>query len=145
VSALSGLDAPCRTTRKDNRIFPNRLLNKNQQKISAEKREQVVRSELESLAELGQRNRVLVVPPDQSGVHSRSGDLTRYAWEYYTDWLRAALPALGTHAAMQTDQIARIVSSHAAIALSHPSEGEPTSRLSGRARPSSSTRNREAS
>jgi hypothetical protein len=33
---------------------------------------------VESLAKLGKRNRVLVVPPDQSRVHSRAGDLTRY-------------------------------------------------------------------
>jgi hypothetical protein len=62
----------------------------------------------ESLAKLGQRNRVLAVPPDQSRIHSRSGDLTRYAWEYYGDRLQAVLPALGTHAAMQPDQIARM-------------------------------------
>ena len=49
----------------------------------------------ESLAKLGKRNRVLVVPPDQSRVHSRSGDLTRYAWEYYGDRLQVVLPALG--------------------------------------------------
>ena len=62
----------------------------------------------ESLAKLGPRNRVLAVPPDQSRIHSRSGDLTRYAWEYYGDRLQAVLPALGTHAAMQPDQIARM-------------------------------------
>jgi nickel-dependent lactate racemase len=62
----------------------------------------------ESLAKLGSRNRVLVVPPDYSRVHSRSGDLTRYAWEYYRDRLHAVLPALGTHAAMRSDQIARM-------------------------------------
>jgi nickel-dependent lactate racemase len=62
----------------------------------------------ESLAKLGPRNRVLVVPPDQSRVHSRSGDLTRYAWEHYGDRLQAVLPALGTHSAMQPDQIARM-------------------------------------
>ena len=59
----------------------------------------------QSLAKLGQRNRVLAVPPDQSRVHSRAGDLTRYAWEYYGDRLQGILPALGTHAAMQPDQI----------------------------------------
>jgi hypothetical protein len=48
------------------------------------------------------------VPPDQSRIHSRSGDLTRYAWEYFGDRLQAVLPALGTHAAMQPDQIARM-------------------------------------
>lgn len=63
---------------------------------------------VESLAKLGQRSRVLVVPPDQSRVHSRAGDLTRYAWEYYGERLQAVLPALGTHAAMQPEQIARM-------------------------------------
>ena len=61
-----------------------------------------------SLAKLGQRNRVLVVPPDKSRIHSRSGELTRYAWEYYGNRLQAVLPALGTHAAMQPEQIARM-------------------------------------
>jgi nickel-dependent lactate racemase len=62
----------------------------------------------ESLAKLGSRSRVLVVPPDYSRVHSRFGDLTRYAWEYYGDRLHAVLPALGTHAAMRSDQITRM-------------------------------------
>jgi nickel-dependent lactate racemase len=62
----------------------------------------------ETLAKLGTRNRVLVVPPDQSRVHSRAGDLTRYAWEYYGDRLQAVLPALGTHSAMQSEQIAHM-------------------------------------
>ena len=66
---------------------------------------------LESLAKLGERKSVLVVPPDQSRLHSRAGDLTRYAWEHYRDRLRAILPALGTHAAMQPDQIARMFGS----------------------------------
>jgi nickel-dependent lactate racemase len=62
----------------------------------------------QSLAKLGNRNRVLVVPPDHSRVHSRSGDLTRYAWQYYGDRLQTILPALGTHAAMRPDQISRM-------------------------------------
>ncbi len=63
---------------------------------------------LQSLAKLGDRNSVLAVPPDYSRVHSRAGDLTRFAWEYYGDRLRAVLPALGTHRAMQADQISRM-------------------------------------
>jgi len=63
---------------------------------------------VESLSKLGKRSRVLVVPPDQSRVHSRAGDLTRYAWEFYGDKLQAVLPALGTHAAMQPNQITRM-------------------------------------
>jgi nickel-dependent lactate racemase len=62
----------------------------------------------ESLAQLGKRNQVLVVPPDQSRRHSRAGELTLYAWEYYGDSLQAVLPALGTHAAMNSEQIARM-------------------------------------
>jgi nickel-dependent lactate racemase len=62
----------------------------------------------ESLAKIGPRKRVLAVPPDQSRVHSRAGELTRYAWEYYGDRLQAVLPALGTHTAMQPEQIARM-------------------------------------
>jgi nickel-dependent lactate racemase len=62
----------------------------------------------ENLDKLAQRNRVLIVPPDHSRIHSRSGDLTRYAWEYFGDRLQAVLPALGTHAAMQPEQIARM-------------------------------------
>jgi nickel-dependent lactate racemase len=63
---------------------------------------------LESLAKLGARHSVLIVPPDYSRVHSRAGDLTRFAWEYYGDRLHAVLPALGTHAAMRPEQIARM-------------------------------------
>ena len=62
----------------------------------------------EGLARLGQRNKVLVVPPDQTREHSRAGDLTNYAWQYYGDRLKAILPALGTHTAMRPDQIARM-------------------------------------
>ena len=62
----------------------------------------------ESLAKLGPRNKVLAVPPDQTRVHSRAGELTRYAWQYYGDKLRAVLPALGTHAPMNPEQIAHM-------------------------------------
>src|ERR1700683_2231528 len=65
----------------------------------------------ESLAKLGARNRVLAVPPDLSRVHSRAGDLTRYAWEFYGERLQAVLPALGTHSPMQPEQIARMFGS----------------------------------
>lgn len=63
---------------------------------------------VESLAKLDPRKRVLVVPPDQSRIHSRAGDLTRYVWEHYGDRLKAVLPALGTHAAMHPEAIARM-------------------------------------
>jgi nickel-dependent lactate racemase len=59
----------------------------------------------ESLAKLGERHRVLVVPPDMTRFHSRAGDLTRYSWRHYGDRLQAVLPALGTHSAMQLAQL----------------------------------------
>jgi len=63
---------------------------------------------LSSLAALGERKRVLVVPPDQSRAHSRAGELTRVAWRYYGERLKAILPALGTHTPMQPEQIAQM-------------------------------------
>ena len=59
----------------------------------------------ESLAKLGERSSVLAVPPDQTRFHSHAGDLTRFAWEYYGDRLKAVLPALGTHTAMGPAQL----------------------------------------
>jgi nickel-dependent lactate racemase len=61
---------------------------------------------VEGLAKLGTRNKVLAVPPDQTRAHSRAGDLTRYAWQHYGERLKAVLPALGTHAPMNHEQIA---------------------------------------
>jgi hypothetical protein len=64
----------------------------------------------EALDKLRARRCVLVVPPDQTRIHSRAGDLTRFAWEYYGEHLEAVLPALGTHAAMSPDQLTSMFS-----------------------------------
>jgi len=63
---------------------------------------------VESLAKLGERKRVLAIPPDQSRELSRAGELTRYAWEHYGDRLKAILPAIGTHTPMRPDQLAHM-------------------------------------
>jgi nickel-dependent lactate racemase len=60
----------------------------------------------EALAKLGERKRVLVVPPDFTRFHSKAGELTEMAWEFYGDALTDVLPALGTHTAMTDSQIA---------------------------------------
>ncbi|MGA2251093.1 lactate racemase domain-containing protein [Terracidiphilus sp.] len=60
---------------------------------------------IETLAKLGERNNVLVLPPDQTRAHSRAGDLTRFAWQHYGDKLKAILPALGTHSPMSASQL----------------------------------------
>ncbi|MEA1896776.1 MAG: lactate racemase domain-containing protein [Bacteroidota bacterium] len=58
-----------------------------------------------ALDKLGDRNKVLVVPPDQTRIHSRAGDLTRFAWKYYGEKLSDILPALGTHTPMTDYQL----------------------------------------
>ncbi|MGD0498321.1 MAG: lactate racemase domain-containing protein [Bryobacteraceae bacterium] len=55
--------------------------------------------------ELGFRNKVLVIPPDFTRVHSCAGELTRIAREYYGGRLTHILPALGTHKAMSGAEI----------------------------------------
>jgi len=62
----------------------------------------------DSLAKLGNRQRVLAVPPDITRFHSHAGDLTCFAWQFYDDRLQAILPALGTHAPLRPDQISRM-------------------------------------
>lgn len=58
-----------------------------------------------ALEKLGRRTKVLAVPPDQTRVASRAGELTYSAWNYYGDALRGVLPALGTHKAMSPERI----------------------------------------
>ncbi len=59
----------------------------------------------EALAKLGAKKRVLAIPPDFTRFHSRAGDLTRYAFDYYGAQLTDILPALGTHSPMTSEQI----------------------------------------
>jgi nickel-dependent lactate racemase len=60
----------------------------------------------EALTKLGERKKVLAVPPDFTRFHSKAGELTEMAWEFYGDKLTDVLPALGTHKAMTDDEIA---------------------------------------
>ena len=62
----------------------------------------------EALTKLGARRRVLAVPPDQTRLYSRAGELTQYVHAYYGDGLKAVLPALGTHSAMSEAQLRRM-------------------------------------
>ena len=61
-----------------------------------------------ALAKLGQRNKVLVIPPDFTRFHSRAGELTTYTYEYYKENLIDILPALGTHVAMSDSEISEM-------------------------------------
>jgi nickel-dependent lactate racemase len=62
----------------------------------------------EAFARLGQRKRVLIVPPDASRFHSRAGELTQLTYAHYGDAVKAVLPALGTHTAMDEPALARM-------------------------------------
>lgn len=54
---------------------------------------------------LGPRKKVLAIPPDFTRFHSRAGELTQYACEYYGSRLTDVLPALGTHFPMTAAEI----------------------------------------
>ena len=58
-----------------------------------------------ALDQLGERRRVLAVPPDASRRYSQAGPLTAMAYEYYGDCLVDVMPALGTHFAMTDRQL----------------------------------------
>ncbi len=60
----------------------------------------------EALAKLGNPRKVLALPPDFTRFHSRAGELTEFAWEYFGDRLTDVLPALGTHTPMSDREIA---------------------------------------
>ncbi len=59
-----------------------------------------------ALKTVGDRRKVLLLPPDQTRYHSRAGELTKYAYEYYREKTYAVMPALGTHYAMSDVEIA---------------------------------------
>jgi Uncharacterized conserved protein len=63
---------------------------------------------IQALQAIGPRRRVLAVPPDFTRYHSRSGELTRFAYDYYGDALCDIIPALGTHEPMSGSEIERM-------------------------------------
>jgi nickel-dependent lactate racemase len=64
-----------------------------------------------ALGQLGERHRVLAVPPDYTRMHSQSGRLTELAYKYYGERLVDVLPALGTHKPMTDTEIASMFGS----------------------------------
>ena len=59
----------------------------------------------EALDKIGERKKVLTVPPDITRFHSRAGELTRFAYDYYGEDLTDILPALGTHVPMTPEEM----------------------------------------
>lgn len=58
-----------------------------------------------SFEKLGEKKKVLGIPPDFTRYHSRSGELTRYSNYYYKDKMTDILPAVGTHFPMTEKEI----------------------------------------
>ena len=61
-----------------------------------------------ALVKLGPRKKVLVVPPDFTRFHSRSGEITTLVYKYYRENLKDILPALGTHVPMTDSEISEM-------------------------------------
>ena len=60
-------------------------------------RDEIKKALFDTFDRLGARKKVLVIPPDFTRFHSRAGELSQYAYEYYGARLTDILPALGTH------------------------------------------------
>jgi nickel-dependent lactate racemase len=59
----------------------------------------------ETLEGLGEKKKVLIIPPDFTRFHSRAGEITCYIYEFYGKKVTDILPALGTHSAMTEEQL----------------------------------------
>ncbi len=71
-------------------------------------REQMQAALAGTLQHLGERRRVLAIPPDGSRIHSRTGRLTEMVYELLGERLAAVMPALGTHAPMEDEAIGKM-------------------------------------
>jgi len=58
-----------------------------------------------ALADINNAGKVIIIPPDFTRIHSRSGLITEMAAKYLKDRLGAVLPAIGTHIPMNKNEI----------------------------------------
>ena len=58
--------------------------------------------------QIGERKKVLAIPPDFTRFHSGAGLITRLTYRYYGHSLTDILPAIGTHAPMTQKQISKM-------------------------------------
>ncbi|MFP6613615.1 MAG: D-mannonate epimerase [Pirellulales bacterium] len=70
--------------------------------------EQLLAGLREAFAQLGNRERVIALPPDYTRFHSRAGDLTCMTYEYFGERLADVMPALGTHVPMTDWQLEKM-------------------------------------
>ncbi len=62
----------------------------------------------EALDKIGNVNSVMAVPPDNTRYHSKAGEITSLAYEYYKEKMTDVMPALGTHVAMTDEEISHM-------------------------------------
>ncbi len=60
---------------------------------------------------IGSKKRVLIIPPDITRYHSRAGEITEIAYNYYGEAVKAIMPALGTHVPMTDTEIGKMFGS----------------------------------
>lgn len=58
-----------------------------------------------ALDKIGERQKVIAVPPDITRFHSGAGEITTYLYDYYQERLVDIMPALGTHAPMTDEEL----------------------------------------
>lgn len=62
----------------------------------------------QALERMGEKKKVLAIPPDYTRLASRAGELTQFTWQYFDEKLTDILPALGTHTPMSDMQISHM-------------------------------------
>ncbi|MDR1381485.1 MAG: lactate racemase domain-containing protein [Tannerella sp.] len=70
--------------------------------------EEIKKALFETFDKLGDRKKVLAIPPDFTRFHSRAGELMQYVYEYYGERLTDVLPALGTHFPMTDAEVGKM-------------------------------------
>lgn len=62
----------------------------------------------ELFSTLGEKKKVLILPPDITRFYSKAGEITEAAWKHYGKAVSDIMPALGTHAAMPEDELRKM-------------------------------------
>ncbi len=63
---------------------------------------------IEIYQKLGNRKKVLAIPPDITRFYSQAGILTQFTYQYYRDKLTDILPSIGTHYPMTESEIKKM-------------------------------------
>jgi len=56
-------------------------------------------------AAMGDRKKILILPPDITRAHSGAGTITEKLWEMFGERVKDIMPALGTHVPMEQNEI----------------------------------------